>query len=332
MSTMAIKASGSVPDLQCVASAPKRAEDWPRGNGWIQDERITQRPVMAASAASRVEIVRDVAGLRARLAEWRRAGETIGLVPTMGALHAGHISLVHEARKHARRVMMSIFVNPAQFAPSEDFGSYPRSFEQDVALFEAADGDLIFAPRGEAMYGEGFATTIGLAGPAAVGLEDRFRPTHFAGVATIVAKLLNQCRPDVVMFGEKDFQQLKVVTRMARDLDFDAEILGVPTVRDADGLALSSRNSFLSAKERALAPSLYAALRRCAREINAGVAIETALDTACTTLVATSFVTDYFEARHAETLCPIAPRGERPIRLLAAAKLGKTRLIDNIAV
>jgi pantoate--beta-alanine ligase len=287
---------------------------------------------MAASAASRVEIVRDVAGLGARLAEWRRAGETIGLVPTMGALHAGHISLVHEAKKHARRVVMSIFVNPAQFAPSEGFNAYPRLFEQDAALFAAARGDLLFAPSVEAMYGEGFATTITLAGPAAVGLEDRFRPAHFAGVVTIVAKLLNQCRPDVATLGEKDYQQLKVVTRMARDLDFETEILGVPTVRDADGLALSSRNAFLSAKERALAPSLYTALRRCAREINGGVATETALDSARATLAAASFVTDYFEARHADSLCRIASGGQGPVRLLAAAKLGKTRLIDNIAV
>jgi pantoate--beta-alanine ligase len=287
---------------------------------------------MTASAASRVEIVRDVASLRARLAEWRRAGETISLVPTMGALHAGHISLVVEAKKHARRVVMSIFVNPAQFAPSEDFCSYPRSFEADAALFAAAEGDLIFAPRVEAMYGEGFATTINLASPAAVGLEDRFRPGHFAGVATIVAKLLNQCRPDVAIFGEKDFQQLKVVTRMARDLDYEAKILGAPTLRDADGLALSSRNIFLSAKERALAPCLHAALRRCARDINEGVMIEIALDTARETVATAGFVTDYFEARHAETLCPIAPRAEGPIRLLAAVRLGKTRLIDNIAV
>jgi pantoate--beta-alanine ligase len=285
-----------------------------------------------AAVASRVETVRDVASLRARLAEWRRAGETIGLVPTMGALHAGHISLVHDAKKHARRVVMSIFVNPAQFAPSEDFCSYPRSFEADAAVFAAAEGDLLFAPSVEAIYGEGFATTISLTGPAAVGLEDRFRPIHFAGVATIVAKLLNQCRPHVAMFGEKDFQQLKVVTRMARDLDFEAEILGVPTVRDADGLALSSRNVSLSAKERALAPSLYAALCRCAHDINAGVATETALDAARAAIAAAGFVTDYFEARHVETLCPIASRGEGPIRLLAAARLGKTRLIDNIAV
>jgi pantoate--beta-alanine ligase len=287
---------------------------------------------MTASAASRVEIVRDVAILRARLAEWRRAGETISLVPTMGALHAGHISLVVEAKKHARRVVMSIFVNPAQFAPSEDFCSYPRSFKADAALFAAAEGDLIFAPSVEAMYGEGFATTINLAGPAAVGLEDRFRPTHFAGVAIIVAKLLNQCRPDVAIFGEKDLQQLKVVTRMARDLDFEAAIIGAPTVRDADGLALSSRNVFLSAKERALAPYLHAALIRCAHDINEGVAIEAALGTARAAIAAVGFVMDYFEARHAETLCPIASRGEGPIRLLAAARLGKTRLIDNIAL
>ncbi|MGH6868544.1 MAG: pantoate--beta-alanine ligase, partial [Methylocella sp.] len=213
---------------------------------------------MAASAERRVEIVRDVAGVRARLGEWRRAGDTIGLVPTMGALHAGHISLVHEARSRARRVVMSIFVNPAQFAPSEDFDAYPRSFEADAAHFEAAEGDMLFAPGVEAMYGVGFATTIALAGPAAVGLEDRFRPAHFAGVAIIVAKLLNQCRPNVAIFGEKDYQQLKVVIQMVRDLDFGTEILGVPTVREADGLALSSRNVFLPAKERAAAPGLYA--------------------------------------------------------------------------
>jgi pantoate--beta-alanine ligase len=273
-----------------------------------------------------------VASLRGRLAEWRRGGETIGLVPTMGTLHAGHISLVHEAKKQARRVVMSIFVNPAQFAPSEDFDAYPRSFEADVALFATAEGDLLFAPNDEAMYGDDFATTISLAGPAAVGLEDRFRPTHFSGVATIVAKLLNQCCPDVAIFGEKDFQQLKVVTRMARDLDFETGILGAPTVREPDGLALSSRNVFLSAEERALAPGLHATLRRCARDINRGVATETALDTARAAISAAGFVTDYFEARHAETLCPIASSGEGPVRLLAAARLGKTRLIDNIAV
>jgi pantoate--beta-alanine ligase len=274
----------------------------------------------------------DVANLRARLAEWRRAGDAIALVPTMGALHAGHIFLVQEARKHARRVVMSIFVNPAQFAPSEDFAAYPRSLDADAALFTAAKGDLLFAPRAQDMYREGFATTISLAGPAAVGLEDRFRPTHFSGVAIIVAKLLNQCRPDVAIFGEKDFQQLKVVAQMARDLDFETQILSAPTVREPDGLALSSRNAYLSAEERAKASRLYAALCACASDIRQDIPINTALDRARTTLVAAHFITDYFEARHAETLRPIASPGEGPIRLLAAAWLGKTRLIDNIAV
>ncbi len=226
MSTMAIKRPGKAPCLRGVAFASNRAEDWRWPPPDSNLEVITQRPVMVPSATRRVEIVRDVASLRARLVSFRRAGETIALVPTMGALHDGHISLVHEAKKHARRVAMSVFVNPAQFAPSEDFCSYPRSFEADAALFAAAEGDLIFAPSVEAMYGEGFATTISLAGPAAVGLEDRFRPTHFAGVATIVAKLLNQFRPNVAVFGEKDYQQLKVVTRMARDLDFETKISG----------------------------------------------------------------------------------------------------------
>ncbi len=287
---------------------------------------------MAASEASRIEIVHDVAGLRARLAEWRRAGETIGLVPTMGALHAGHISLVDEAKKHAGKIVLSIFVNPTQFAPGEDFGAYPRSFETDVAKFAFAGGDLVFAPATAQIYPPGFATTLSVAGPATAGLEDRFRPAHFAGVATIVAKLLNQSRPDVAIFGEKDYQQLKVVTQMVRDLDFETRIAGAPTVRELDGLALSSRNVYLSAKERAVAPSLYAALRRCSRDINEGVTIETALDTARKTVAAAGFVTDYFEARHAESLAPVISREEGPIRLLAAAKLGKTRLIDNIGL
>ena len=287
---------------------------------------------MAASEASRIEIVHDVTGLRARLAEWRRAGETIGLVPTMGALHAGHISLVDEAKKHAGKIVLSIFVNPTQFAPGEDFGAYPRSFETDVAKFAFAGGDLVFAPATAQIYPPGFATTLSVAGPAAAGLEDRFRPAHFAGVATIVAKLLNQSRPDVAIFGEKDYQQLKVVTQMVRDLDFETRIIGAPTVREIDGLALSSRNVYLSVKERAAAPSLYAALHQCARDISEGVTIEIALNTARKTVAAAGFVTDYFEARHAETLAPVISREEGPIRLLAAAKLGKTRLIDNIGL
>ena len=217
-----------------------------------------------AVLAGTIEIAQDVASLRARLAGWRRTGETIALIPTMGALHAGHISLVREAKKHARRAVMSIFVNPAQFAPSEDFAAYPRSLEKDAALFEAAQGDLVFAPSVEEMYGEGFATAISVAGPAAAGLEDRFRPTHFAGVALIVAKLFNQCRPDFAIFGEKDFQQLKVIERIARDLDILVQILSAPTVREADGLAISSRNVYLTVEQRARAAPLYGAL--CVRK------------------------------------------------------------------
>ena len=293
---------------------------------------MTRTATTAFPASRSVEMAHEAASLRARLAEWRRAGETIALVPTMGALHAGHIFLVHEAKKHARRVVMSIFVNPAQFAPSEDFAEYPRSLEADAALFAAANGDLLFAPRVEEMYREGFATAISLAGPAAVGLEDRFRPSHFSGVALIVAKLLNQCRPNFAIFGEKDFQQLKVVTQMTRDLDFETQILSAQTVRESDGLALSSRNAYLSAEERARAPGLYAALRACSTGIRQHIPINTTLVTARTTLESAHFAIDYFEARHAETLAPIASPGDGPIRLLAAAWLGKTRLIDNIAV
>jgi pantoate--beta-alanine ligase len=287
---------------------------------------------MTASRASAIEILHGSAGLRARLAEWRRRDETIGLVPTMGALHAGHLSLVEAAKKHAGKIIMSIFVNPAQFAPGEDFDAYPRSLDADAAKFASAGGDLVFAPAKEEIYPMGFATTLAMGGPAAAGLEDRFRPAHFAGVATIVAKLFNLCRPEFAVFGEKDYQQLKVVERMARDLDFETKIIGAPTVRETDGLALSSRNIFLPAKERAAAPSLHAALVRCARQITEGVPVETALARARETVTAAGFVIDYVEARHADSLALVASRGEGPIRLLTAAKIGNTRLIDNILV
>jgi pantoate--beta-alanine ligase len=287
---------------------------------------------MAADRVGRVKVAGDAASLRAEVAAWRRRGETIALVPTMGALHDGHISLVNEAKRQARRVVMSIFVNPTQFAPSEDFNAYPRTFEADAAKFEAAEGDVIFAPAAADIYPQNFATLINVAGPAAAGLEDRFRPTHFSGVATIVAKLLNQCRADVAIFGEKDYQQLKVVTQMARDLDFETQVLGAATVREKDGLALSSRNVYLSAEERRVAPVLHASLVRCAADINEGAGIEAALGVARAALAEAGFLVDYVEARDAETLRPALSRADGPIRLLAAAKLGKTRLIDNIAV
>ena len=287
---------------------------------------------MPHSKQSRVSILRDVAALRATVAGWRAQGETIAMTPTMGALHAGHVSLVTLARQKASRVVMSIFVNPAQFAPNEDFSAYPRTFEADVELFAAAGGDAIFAPPVEAIYPAGFATRLEVGGPAEAGLEDRFRPTHFSGVATVVAKLLNQCQPDVAIFGEKDFQQLRVIAQIARDLDFEAEIIGAPTVREKDGLALSSRNVYLSPEERKAAPALHAALIRCAAELRAGAPVAMAVAAAQENARAAGFAVDYIEARDADSLAPVASIGAGPVRLLAAARLGKTRLIDNIAV
>lgn len=279
-----------------------------------------------------VAVVQSVTDLRANIARWRADGARIALVPTMGALHDGHISLVEEAKRRADRVVMSIFVNPMQFAPHEDLASYPRRFAEDATKFSAAKGDLVFAPEMIDMYPDGFATTIAVAGPASAGLEDKFRPTHFAGVATVVAKLLTQCRPDVAIFGEKDYQQLKVITRMACDLDFETEIVGAPTLRESDGLAMSSRNLYLSADERERAAGLYEALKRCAAALRSGVSIAAVQAAAREALEAGGFMPDYVEARHAETLAPVARLGDGPIRLLAAARLGMTRLIDNIAV
>ncbi|MGC2140206.1 MAG: pantoate--beta-alanine ligase [Methylovirgula sp.] len=278
-----------------------------------------------------VTIARDVATLRAIVVAWRAAGERIALVPTMGALHAGHLSLVDAAKQRAGRTILSIFVNPTQFAPGEDFTAYPRAFARDVAAFAAAGGDLVFAPEVETIYPADFATTVLVGGPAKAGLEDKFRPDHFAGVATVVAKLFQQCRPDLAVFGEKDYQQLKVIARMVRDLDLGVEIVAAPTLRAKDGLALSSRNEYLSPEERARAPLLYAALLRCREALRNGSALETTLATARGTLATARFAVDYLEARHAETLAPVV-EGEAPVRLLAAAQLGATRLIDNIAV
>ena len=265
-------------------------------------------------------VVRDVNALRTQVAQWRGAAESVALVPTMGALHAGHLALVTEATKRAHRVVLSIFVNPMQFAPTEDFEAYPRSLEADVEKFAAAGGDLVFAPGVGSMYGPGFATTVNVAGPATAGLEDKFRPDHFAGVATVVAKLLNQCRPDVALFGEKDFQQLKVITRMAQDLDLETEIFGVPTLREPDGLAMSSRNLYLSGEERKTAALLNATLVQCATELRNGESVAAALERARQTLAAAGFGADYVEARHADTLAPVAALGEGLIRLLAAAR------------
>jgi len=282
--------------------------------------------------AHRLSVVRAVPALRRAVAHLRRKNDRVALVPTMGALHDGHLALVRQARRRAQRVVVSIFVNPAQFAPHEDLATYPRSFDADLAVLADIGADLVWAPPVAAMYPEDFATRIVPGGPATVGLEDRFRPHFFAGVATVVAKLLIQCAPDFAMFGEKDFQQLKVVTRMAKDLDLPVKIVGVPTVREKDGLALSSRNAYLTADERAAAPTIYRVLKECAGEIARGALPARVLDEGSAAIERAGFILDYLEARHAETLQPIARISDGPIRLLVAARIGKTRLIDNIGV
>lgn len=277
-------------------------------------------------------IARTVASLRRAMQPYREAGERIALVPTMGALHRGHLALVRAAQRRARRVVVSIFVNPTQFAPHEDFGSYPRRFETDIAALTEAKADLVWAPAAEVMYPEGFATRIEPAGAAKAGLEDKFRPHFFGGVATVVAKLFTQVAPDLALFGEKDYQQLRVVTQMAKDLDLPLKVIGVPTVREKDGLALSSRNLYLSAAERSVAPTLYRVLQRSAARINKGEPIAGVLDDGRAEIARAGFALDYLEARHALTLAAVASRKDGPIRLLVAAKIGKTRLIDNLGV
>jgi pantoate--beta-alanine ligase len=250
----------------------------------------------------------------------------------MGALHAGHLSLVRHARRRADRVVVSIFVNPTQFGPHEDFGTYPRTFAADLAALAQAKADLVWAPTAAVMYPQGYATRITPEGAATAGLEDKFRPHFFAGVATVCAKLFLQCRADFAMFGQKDYQQLRVVTQLTRDLDLPMKVVGIPTVREKDGLALSSRNVYLSPDERAAAPTLYRVLTDSAKRIGKKEPIATVLDDGRAAIMAAGFALDYLEARHAESLAPIATPKDGPIRLLVAAKIGKTRLIDNMGV
>jgi pantoate--beta-alanine ligase len=274
-------------------------------------------------------VFRKISDMRLAVAQWRAANETVALIPTMGALHAGHISLVEASRAHARRAIVSIFVNPTQFAPNEDFSAYPRTLKADLAKLAEAGCDGCFAPFVSEMYPAGFSTRVIPGGPAFAGLEDRFRPDHFAGVAQVVAKLLNQAQADSAFFGEKDFQQLAVIRRMAADLDIATKIFGVATQREADGLAMSSRNVYLSAEERARAVTLSRVLRASAEKIEAGAPVGDVVAQGGREIEAAGFILDYFEARHAESLAPVASRAEGPIRLLVAARLGRTRLIDN---
>jgi pantoate--beta-alanine ligase len=282
--------------------------------------------------ANRPRVLRTVPSLRRAVEPFSAAGERLALVPTMGALHAGHLALVREARRRARRVAVSIFVNPTQFAPHEDFSSYPRRIESDVRTLAEAKVDLVWAPSAEVMYPEGFATRIEPAGAAKAGLEDSFRPHFFGGVATVVAKLFLQVAPDFALFGEKDYQQLRVITQMAKDLDLPLKIVGVPTVRETDGLALSSRNGYLSVAERSVAPTLYRVLQQSAARIKKGEPISAVLEAGRAEITRAGFALDYLEARHALTLAPVTSRKDGPVRLLVAAKLGTTRLIDNVAV
>jgi pantoate--beta-alanine ligase len=277
-------------------------------------------------------IVRTVPALRHALEGLRARKATIALVPTMGALHEGHVSLIRLAKRRATKVVVSIFVNPTQFAPSEDFGSYPRTWKADVAKLAAENIDLIWNPGVKTMYPDGFATKILTEGPAVAGLEDRFRPHFFGGVTTVVGKLFTQVRPDFAIFGEKDFQQLRVVTRMACDLDLGVKVIGSRTVRERDGLAMSSRNVFLSPEQRRVAPELYRAMKEIARRLRAGDDIEAAMAGGAELIIGAGFTLDYFEVRHAETLAPVSSAKDGSVRILVAAKIGNTRLIDNVAV
>ncbi len=277
------------------------------------------------------DLVRTIAALREAVAVWRRDDRSIGMVPTMGALHEGHLALVREALRGTERVIVTLFVNPAQFAPTEDLAAYPRTEESDRAKLAALGADVLFAPAAGEMYPAGFDTSIVVGGPAR-GLETDFRPHFFSGVATIVAKLLLAGLPDRAYFGEKDYQQLLVVRQLARDLNVPTEIVGCPTIREPDGLALSSRNAYLNPEERRRAPELYAALRYAATELRWNGSPGAVLDEARRRIEDAGFVLDYLELRDADTLAPAGEIADLPLRLLAAARLGRTRLIDNIPV
>lgn len=280
-----------------------------------------------------LEIVRTVADLRARVAAWKALGSRIALVPTMGALHAGHLSLIAIARTQAQRVVASLFVNPTQFGEGEDFAAYPRDEVADAEALRAAGCELLYAPAVEAMYSADFSTRVSVAA-LSESMEGAARPGHFDGVATVVAKLLIQVAPDVAVFGEKDFQQLAVIRRMVRDLDLPVDILAGPIVRAADGLALSSRNAYLTPRQREIAPVLHRALVASADAIMAGSTVSAAELAAAEAMLEAGFdAVDYVEARDPATLARLGPgRLKGPARLLAVARLGRTRLLDNIAV
>jgi pantoate--beta-alanine ligase len=275
-------------------------------------------------------IVRSIAGLRATVGAWRTAKERVAFVPTLGSLHEGHLSLARLGRSKADRLVASVFVNPTQFAAGEDFSAYPRDEARDAALLAGVGCDLLYAPTTDEMYPPGFATTVTVSGVSEP-LDGLSRPAHFAGVATVVAKLLIQCAPDVAIFGEKDYQQLLLIRRVARDLDLPVEIIGAPTVREPDGLALSSRNLYLTAAERPVAGRLNQVLKTAAEALGAGAGVQEAEVQARDTLERLGFNdVIYFETRAADDLRRLGPGPvDAPARVFVAARLGKTRLIDN---
>ena len=285
-----------------------------------------------SGAKPAVPFTRTVKGLREIVKGWRTAGQTVGLIPTMGALHDGHLALVKIAKQRCDRAVTSIFVNPAQFAPNEDFDKYPRTWEGDLAQLATVGCDLVWSPEKLEMYPEGFDTRIEPKG-AALGLESDFRPHFFGGVATVCCKLFTQVGADVAVFGEKDYQQLCVVKQMVRDLNLPIEIVGAETVREADGLAMSSRNRYLSADERARAVTIHHVIKAVAAAAAKGQDISAAIADGKQRLAAAGFgKIDYVEVRDAATLKPVEPGSQAPKRVLAAAWLGNTRLIDNVAV
>lgn len=284
----------------------------------------------AAAVDSQIGVVRTVKALRARVEGWRAAGHAVGLVPTMGALHDGHLSLIRRSNGLVGRTVASIFVNPAQFAPHEDFSAYPRDEGRDLDLLQKAGCHLAFIPSPEEMYPQGFQTSVAVS-QISQALCGASRPHFFGGVATVVCKLINQARPDIAVFGEKDYQQLLVIRRMVKDLNMPVDIIGAPIVREADGLAMSSRNAYLNADERAIAGRLNKILQEVAADLEAGGGVEEALEKGRAAINAAGFSKiDYLDVRSIDLLAPIGPGPlAEPSRVFAAVILGKTRLIDN---
>lgn len=297
----------------------------------MASSKLTDQSASVKKKMSSLLLIETPQALRKQVLQWRSEGLKVALVPTMGALHQGHIKLIKSAQKKVDKVVVSIFVNPEQFAAHEDFNRYPRRIGQDQALLEAAHADVLYKPDRTSMYLKGFATRVVPEG-AAKGLESQTRPHFFAGVATVVTKLLLQSCVDMAFFGEKDYQQLAVVKQLVRDLDLPVKITGVPTVREKDGLAMSSRNAYLTPEERRKANGLYKALQAAAEAIHGGAALGAALDRGRQIMGLHDIQVDYFEARRSDTLEPVLVASTRPLRLLAAGFMGRTRLIDNLEV